>query len=200
MSNELMFEEKQISGLETAIYGMRNPTKTHHLSDSNNGVIGAKDLAIGKALINKGTSHGKFTRGIHVWFEINMPRYIWSELDTYVVGVDPISSESTMYTLVKECKNVSTDMFSKNTSIETVIYFRRFVEMLEQLYGSRKNIPIDVLKAGLPEGWMQKRHKVFGYQALRGLYHDRKEHRLPEWQFICSEIEKLPYFEELICG
>ena len=129
-----------------------------------------------------------------------MPRYIWSELDTYTVGVSPTSSESTMYTLIKESKVITEDMFSDNTHPTVVSNFAYTIYTLSELYGSRKDIPIEVIKASLPEGWMQRRIKAFSYQALKGIYQYRKKHRLPEWQTMCDAIEKLPYFEELIIG
>ena len=38
------------------------------------------------------------------------------------------------------------------------------------------------------------------YRALKTIYSQRKDHRLPEWREFCKEIEKLPYAMELIVG
>ena len=38
------------------------------------------------------------------------------------------------------------------------------------------------------------------YRALKTIYSQRKNHRLPEWREFCKEIEKLPYAKELIVG
>jgi hypothetical protein len=56
------------------------------------------------------------------------------------------------------------------------------------------------LKQALPESWCQRRIKAYSYQALKGMYHSRKNHRLPEWQVICDTIETLPYAAELLFG
>ncbi len=193
----------ETAGHSSAIAGMRLPTK----SKGDSGVcidvsfrLGDKDAKLAKTLINKGSVHGKFQRGITAWLDINMPRYIWSELDTYQVGVAPTSSESTMYTLVKECKEITFEMFSDSTLYDTVVGFENQVDILESIYGGRKNIPIEVLKSCLPEGWMQRRIKSFSYQTLRSIYFYRKNHRLPEWQTFCKAIEDIPYFEELCLG
>ena len=130
-----------------------------------------------------------------------MPCAIWPELDTYVVGVDMISSESTMYTLRKEVVEITNDMFVDGTPQEVIDNFRNFVEKLITLYGASKNIPIDILKYALPAGWMQKRNRGFSYECLASMYRDRKDHRMPEWRnVICKSIEQLPYFKELIIG
>jgi len=38
------------------------------------------------------------------------------------------------------------------------------------------------------------------YQALRNMYHARKNHRHPDWRIFCSWVESLPYAAELICA
>jgi hypothetical protein len=112
-----------------------------------------------------------------------------------------ISSESTMYTLIKECANIKLDMFADYTPIFVIEQFDKNITELSNQYGSRKEIPIEVIKSILPEGWMQKRNRSFSYQCLASMYRDRKDHRMPEWrEVICPAIEKLPYFNELILG
>jgi hypothetical protein len=112
-----------------------------------------------------------------------------------------ISSESTMYTLVKECKDITKEMFVDYTPQDVIDQFRVNVNNLSCVYGSRQNIPIEILKACLPEGWLQARNRGFSYQCLASMYHYRKDHRMPEWrEVICPAIEQLPYFRQLILG
>jgi len=202
-------EVTEVAGIYRSIVSMRKPTKTtgdtiyhhgHNLT-SPDCIIGDVDMKLARHLVNKGSVHGKFTRGMHVWIDINAPRYLWSELDTYTVGVSPISSESTMYTLLKECGNINDDMFHHTTPQVDIDHFKMRIEQLEALHGRRKDIPVETLKSILLDGWMQKREKVFSYQGLGQLYKYRRNHRLTAWDPICDEIEKLPYFLELIyCG
>ena len=195
------FELIEVGGFIAAIEGMRYPTKSVGDTDFCTIELGPKDAKLAASLIAQGPVHAKFQRGITAWFRINMPRSIWAELDTYSVGVDMISSESTMYTLLKECKDITADMFVDYMPEWAISDFKDNVEFLEDQYGSRQNIPIEVLKAILPEGWMQKRNRGFSYQCLASMHRDRKDHRMPEWrEVICPAIEKLPYFKELILG
>jgi hypothetical protein len=202
--NDVKFNMLEVAGIYPALKGMRLPTKSKN--DSTYDIrfddvdLGDKDKLLAMRLVSKGTVHGKFQRSIIAWFEINMPRYMWSELDTYTVGVSPTSSESTMYTLVKECADITPDMFVKHTPEMVIRNFAGHVKILEEMYDGRKNIPIHILKSALPEGFMQKRIKAYSYQTLKGIYHYRKNHRLPEWQVICDAIEKLPYASELLFG
>ena len=115
-------------GFEGAIRGMRNPYESHEKSDSYschdkvcdgcdfiseysskcgwsnvNGsefFIGEADMALIKKLIKAGPEHRKFLRMIHVQFDIRMPRYFATELDTYKVGTTKNSS-STMHLITK---------------------------------------------------------------------------------------------------
>jgi len=197
------FEVLEVAGFRAAILGMRNPTKTRGRSDScidsfGTFHLGDDDKRLSRSLLEKGDVHGKFQRGIHCWVDIEVSRGLWSELDTYTVGVSPISSESTMYTLRRECSAVTEDMFSDVTPKFVIEGFIKTLEQLTEMFGSRRDIPIEVLKASVPEGWMQKRTKVFSYQSLRRMYMERRDHRLPEWQVICRGIENLPLAEDLL--
>lgn len=60
-------------------------------------LIGKKDISLLQRLVLSGDEHAKAVRGIMVWAEMNLPRYVWQEMDTYTVGVIPLSSESTMH-------------------------------------------------------------------------------------------------------
>ena len=202
MSVELI----EIGGMEAAIHGMRNPTKTNDKSDSYDDygfIIGDKDLKLAKSLVKKGDDHGKFTRGIIAYLDITAPRYIWAELDTYTVGSIPISSESTIYTLVKEAKGKFTfDMF-EHIDGELLNYLNDSTRMLLSNYENGDITFDDVrlsLKQHLPESFLQRRTRGFSYQTLRRIYLQRKDHPMPFWKEFREFIESLPYAKELIIG
>lgn len=56
-----------------------------------------KDKALISALVKRGDEHAKVLRGVMVWCEITAPRYVHQEIDTYRVGCERLSSESTMH-------------------------------------------------------------------------------------------------------
>jgi hypothetical protein len=62
---------------------------------------------------------------------------------------------------------------------------------------SEKKIILRRAKQILPEGFLQRRTVDTNYEELRTIYFQRRTHRLPEWEWFCEEIKKLPYFEEL---
>lgn len=57
----------------------------------------SKDKQLIQTLIKRGDEHAKVLRGVMVWCLINAPRYWWVEMDTYRVGAERLSSESTMH-------------------------------------------------------------------------------------------------------
>lgn len=126
--------------------------------------IDPKDLHLMSVLVKRGDEHAKVIRGIMVYAEIEAPRFWWQEMDTYRIGTDRLSSESTMHI---QGKGMSTEELVK-------------------------------MKSELTEGTMQKRVQVFSYQALRRIYIQRRNHRLPHWHKFCAWIESLPFAKELI--
>ena len=114
----------EVAGLMSALKGMRNPINSWHLSDTvnegNNIVIGEKDLKLAQNLIKSGTEHCKFMRQIHVWCDIDMPRYIWSEFDTYHFNTK--NSCSTMHRLLHKTTSITRDLFVYNEEVEIAKY------------------------------------------------------------------------------
>lgn len=59
--------------------------------------MSSKDLNLLSVLVKHGDEHAKVMRGLNVWVEINAPRYFWQEMDTYRIGTERLSSESSMH-------------------------------------------------------------------------------------------------------
>lgn len=91
-----------------------SPYKYEMLYRRSKLLIGEKDISLLQRLILSGDEHAKVMRGIIVWAEMNLPRYIWQEMDTYTVGVIPLSSESTMHCEAKGLKGEELVKFKEN--------------------------------------------------------------------------------------
>lgn len=124
----MKFENTRVYGIERALYGMRNPKESYHLSDTEHGIefidniisgrlsdavilfesndfceyikIGPNDMDLCKRLIKGGSEHRKFLRQIMVSVDITAPLYWFKEFDTYKVGT-VANSTSTMHTIEK---------------------------------------------------------------------------------------------------
>lgn len=220
----------EISGIQSALRALHLPykkecdsitqfccnSKENEIYYDSHCMVSEHDLKLLKALIRRGDEHAKVLRGINVTAEISAPLFMWSELDTYNIGVVKYASESTMHTLAKT--GVKLDDFdisdkitefhsgnhgendalvnlSANQITNTII----FLNELSAMY--RQNPSIDILlemKRNLPTSYIQKRVWSFSYQALRRIYKQRHDHRLPHWHVFCDWIKTLPFANELI--
>jgi hypothetical protein len=172
----------EIAGIASALYALRLPfgkdcrsnvwTDFNYADDGGSlfaftetkSTICDKDLTLMSTLVRRGDEHAKAIRGIIAYAEIEAPRFWWVEMDTYRIGTERLSSESTMHI---QGKGLSTDELVK-------------------------------MKSELTEGTMQKRVQYFSYQALRRIYIQRRNHRLPHWHIFCDWIKTLPFANELI--
>lgn len=112
----------ELGGLGAALAALRLPFSKECRSDVNFNLIteseidliqyrtaitlDPKDVELMNTLLKRGDEHAKTLRGIVVWCEINAPRYWWQEFNTYKIGCEGLSSESTMHV---ECKGLSGD-------------------------------------------------------------------------------------------
>lgn len=81
--------------------------------------IDNRDLKLLSTLVKRGTEHAKAIRGLVVYAKINAPRMFWQEFDTYRIGLEKLSSESTMHTISK--RPLTVDDFDVNNVIREVL-------------------------------------------------------------------------------
>ena len=226
------FTNTEVWGFNHALHGMRNPMDSWSKSDSTkiywdgqwntddekirkyladygvNYLIGEKDLKLAQTLIKSGGEHSKFMRMIHVSVDINMPRYWWSEADTYHFNTK--NSCSTMHKLLNNVNPITLNMFV--TCEEDIDWWNDTVNRLEEMRQEYKEIQkatkdsekmnrlLIRAKRMLPEGFEQKRTFDTDYVEVRNMYFQRRHHRLKEeWaDAFCNWVEPLPYAKELI--
>ena len=179
-------------------------------------ILGENDLDLAKRLVNSGTDHRKFIRQIIVSMDITAPLYWWKEFDTYKVGT-VANSCSTMHKI--HAKEFTLDDFSHEhlktyhdgTSIgiegrlfapsDVLEFVIDALNHYRSLYLDTKNKEYwwNMIQL-LPSSYNQLRTVTMIYENMSNMYHARKNHKLDEWHAFCSEIEKLPYAQELIIG
>lgn len=194
----------EIFGFKSMISGLRKPFKGQLKTcindiDNTSPEIHKDDLSLVKRLIKAGDEHSKCVRGIGITLDITAPRFFWSEHDTYRIGVNSLSSESTIHTILKD--NLSINSFD-NVNENVFDYFCDFVYSVKQDIECGRinnNTGILFIKQNLPESYLQTRTVQYSYQSLRRIYFQRKNHCLPHWKEFCKFIETLP-MSELITG
>lgn len=214
-------------GFEGAIRGMRNPYESYEKSDSiicsecpnanKEGIcinpkmgticqgffMGYNDMTLCKKLIKAGSEHRKFLRMIHVQFDIRMPRYFATELDTYKVGTTKNSS-STMHLITK--RDLTLDDFEPvNAGVREILLDSILPAINTWIHAyndtsdnEHKNDILRSIKQLLPESFIQMATYDMSYETLLSIYHQRKNHRLSEWHTFCNWIKSLPYMEEFL--
>ena len=204
----ILIEHEQVSGFDTAIRGMRNPLNSWAKSDSeleydnDDGMkfeVGMNDLTLMFDLVRAGSDHSKFMRMINVTMDVTAPLYWWKEYDTYKVGT-VANSCSTMHTIHK--KEFELADFSHEHLVGSAEGAKMIVidnlNMYRNLFLTTSNSEEKKeywwqLIQLLPTSFNQKRTIQLNYQVLRNIYHARKNHKLDEWRYFCTMIEKLPY-------
>lgn len=178
--------------------------------------LGPADLDLAQRLIKAGPEHRKFLRQIFVSTYISLPLSIWKQLDTYKIGT-VTNSTSTMHKIQSKpltresfeieqipyeeqeemeqrdgiyCTGELSDLFDE--TIQTCEDLRRAFNQTKDKRYWRKLIEL------LPESYLQAREYTLNYEVLRSIVHQRKGHKLGEWQKFIHWVRTLPYAEELI--
>ena len=50
----------------------------------------------------------------------------------------------------------------------------------------------------LPESWLQTRTITMNYENVLNIIHQRKNHKLTEWNWLIEQFKQLPYYRELL--
>lgn len=202
----------EVYGFDSAFRGMRNPMNSWELNDTQEGCVlegeyvnigvhvGENDMKLARKLINSGNEHCKFLRQIQVWADIDMPRYWWSEFDTYKFNSK--NSCSTMHKLFNKDREIQiSDFVFCEEDLDILELVVKRLNELRLLYLESKDTNYLIRgKMLLCEGFEQLRTVNTNYAELRTIYHQRKNHRLKEeWVYVfCDWVEGLPYAKQLI--
>lgn len=177
--------------------------------------VGDADLALMKKLAKAGPSHAKYRRFITVTMDVTGPLYWWKEMDTYKVGTVG-NSCSTMHKIADKefafgdfsCEHLTgRSMNTLEDTIDELNYLRNFYNNWDKIdansknaheFHSQKDVWWQMIQL-LPSSYNQKRTLLMNYEVLANIYHQRKGHKLDEWQTFCEWIEELP-MSEIITG
>ena len=184
-----------MSGIGSAVKGMRNPMNSWDKSDSyyiwpddTEFHIGPNDHDLMMKLRDAGTDHRKFMRMIVVYANITAPLYWWKEFETYKVGTVS-NSCSTMHKI--QDKEFMYDDFSSE--------YIGDVPNCDPMYEGALDYVIMALNEArrcyldtkdkkywwqmiqlLPSSYNQKRTVMLNYEVLANMYESRKNHKLDE--------------------
>lgn len=184
----MKIENVKIYDLEESIAASKYPMST----DTEKCKSNITDTVIKLAQSNKGEGHDNFLQGILVAFDLTFSNKAWVELERYNF-INFTSSQSTMHKIAK---------FDLKTQYNEYVD-KRIIDIMEELkytYNKTQDKE-DYLKLlySNPSGFELTARLTTNYRALKTVYSQRKNHRLPEWREFCKWIETLPH-SYLICG
>ena len=186
----------RIYGLNESVIASGYPMQieTH---DMNEVVVGDKDLKRVKHLGNAvpGSGHDCFAKGITVQFDLQVPEYIWRQLDRYHF-IDYVSSQSKMHRILKmdidkACNKYVLDS-TKETLKNLIDTYNREVSDL-----GKKELFNHVI-ANTPCGLMLTARMTTNYLQLKSIVNQRSNHKMQEWRLLCDYFKTLPMFD-LVC-
>lgn len=185
-------ENVKVYGLEESIKASKFPMSTNvkSLTDEVTPTV----LALGNS--KAGSGHDQFLTGILVSFDLEASIKMWVELQRYHF-IDFVSSQSTMHRVTKmnfggQCNDYVWE--------ETINRMNGRIEEYNKIKDKGSQAATDLyleILYNVPTGFGLTARLTTNYRQLKTIYHQRRNHKLPEWRRFCSEIEDLPKFKEL---
>lgn len=152
-----------------------------------------------------GSGHDQFMTGIIVQFDLTFTNKAWVEAERYKF-LDFISSQSTMHRITKfdldEAYIEYVDPRIIEVMKEKVKDYNQLMSEIKELKEEGKDVStlsdaanqkyLEILYSN-PAGFRLTAKMTTNYRALKTIYHQRKDHRLPEWRAFCAWIRTLPH-------
>lgn len=147
----------EVAGIASAVQALRLPfgkdcrsivssqtsveEKSRHIITTTDVIIDEKDLALMENLVKSGDEHCKSIRGAVVYAEISAPIWFYRELETYRIGRERLSCESTMHI---ECRGLKGEELEKAKDEIPMGHIQKTVDMfsyqtLRRIYFQRRN-------------------------------------------------------------
>ena len=183
-----------IYGLEDAIKGSKYPMSVN-LSNVSGEVTPTVDKL---ASCGIGQGHDNFLNGVLVQFDLTFTNKAWVEAERYHF-LDFVSSQSTMHRIAKFDMSTS---YIKYVDPRMIEIMKEKVDVYNKLLEANKDDPslkekyLEILYSN-PAGFKITAKMTTNYRQLKTIYHQRRNHRLPEWHAFCDWVESLPHSEWL---
>jgi hypothetical protein len=183
----------QVYGLEKAVKASGNPMRVLIEEDDVNDKDLTRAYRLGQT--PQGEGHDNFLKGIIVQMNVYAPLFWWKQAQRYH-WFDFISSQSTMHCLLKF--NIA-DQCIKETHPDAIKLTEKLITEYNQLDDKKetKKQKWRQIIATLPSGFCLGATMTTNYQQLKTMYHQRRNHKLDEWNHFCKWCETLPNFLQL---
>ena len=196
-------ENARVYGLEESIVASGYPMQIYTvdldlLEMLDEEIITKKDLKRVKHLGNAvpGSGHDCFLKGITVQFDLQVPEYIWRQLDRYHF-IDYVSSQSKMHRILKIDLDKACNKYVLDSTKETL---KNLIDTYNRETNDLgKKELFNHIIANTPSGLMLTARMTTNYLQLKSIVNQRSNHKMQEWRYLCDWFKTLPMFEELVC-
>ena len=182
----------------THVYGLENSIRRAKFPmavDPNLLNSELTDGISGLAKSKPGEGHDQWLTGVIVQFDLTFSNKVWVEAERYHF-FDFISSQSTMHRIARFDYDLS---YVKYVDPRVIEIMKEKLDVYNNASEDEKTERYLELLYTNPAGFLLTAGMTTNYRQLKTIYHQRKNHRLPEWRMFCRWIEKLPY-SDLITG
>lgn len=191
----MVLENIEVYGLKKSIKASKYPMSTD-ISKLNSDIT-PRVKSLGRA--KTGSGHSQFLHGIIVQFDLTFSNKAWVEAERYH-WLEFVSSQSTMH---RATKFKLKEQCNEYVDEDIIAIVQKKIDVYNSLEDKSTDFAKDLylrVLYNIPSGFQLTAAMTTNYEQLKTIYYQRRNHRLPEWQKLCKQIEKLPYFREIVLG
>lgn len=203
MRYEDVVSNVNVYGFEEAVKG----AKYSYAIDTNAVTDEVTKTTLSLANSKAGSGHDQFMTGIIVQFDLTFSNKAWVEAERYKF-LNFISSQSTMHRITKFDLDQAYLPYVDNRIVEIMkekvkaynelqaqmTSFKNEGKDVSEMMNTLNEMYLEILYSN-PAGFRLTAKMTTNYRALKTIYNQRKDHRLPEWRAFCEWVKTLPHSE-----
>lgn len=206
MKWEEVVSNVQVYGFDDSVKG----AKYSYAIDTDAVTSEVTKTTLALAQSKAGSGHDQFMTGIIVQFDLTFSNKAWVEAERYKF-LNFISSQSTMHRITKFDLDEAYMSYVDDRIIEIMKEKVKAYNDLQAEMTNMKNEGKDVkdimnqlnemyleILYSNPAGFRLTAKMSTNYRCLKTMYHQRKDHRLPEWKAFCEWVKTLPHSEFIV--
>ena len=209
----------RVYGMSESIIASGYPMNTEYCENMSEYELKDSDIMRGSKLGNAApaSGHDCYLKGIQLQFDLQVPEYIWRQLDRYHF-IDYVSSQSKMHRILKFdmdeiCNKYVTKETIDNLNSYIGLYnnFDDYVKLYE-VAGTKPTIKLRngevieytkenifrIIIANCPCGLMLTARMTTNYLQLKSIINQRSNHKMQEWRYITEWMKTLPLVDKIV--
>ena len=151
------------------------------------------DIISSQSTMHTITKHKDITLDCNEWVDIE----IIDTINKYIHAYNNFDKE--IERLKELAGNAGATLFEDAFNMHMVEKICIFYPNREKQFYDKKELYMKII-SNLPSGFQLWMAITLNYLQAKTIYHQRKNHKLPEWHYFCKWIETLPLFKILVLG